>query len=188
MEKCGHLSCDTGNTNGDDHKGAAPLPIPATMLRSSCVRVWSRHAMMRERPVLFASLSPRRGSGGVHWHGDGVEHPPWARHDPMPRHVVPHLALSQNKSASVRAFLTLRQRRRLCPQRVGTRTLEHVMSSASTRRALPAGVARTCMSGDQAERRRRCLRALPYDRVMLRVSRVYAFVGRAMWHDFCPSL
>ena len=36
------------------------------------------------------------------------------------------------------------------------------MSSASTRRALPAIVARTCASGDQAERRRRCLCALPY--------------------------
>jgi len=70
--------------------------------------------MMRERTVLFSSLSPRRGSGGVRLglvgsHGDGVENPPWARHDPC--HDVwhpPHVALSQNKSASVRAFLTLR--------------------------------------------------------------------------------
>ena len=51
------------------------------------------------------------------------------------------------------------------------------MSSASTHRALHAVVARTLAYGDQAERMRRCLRALPYDLVILRVSRVYPLVG-----------
>ena len=64
--------------------------------------------MMRERTVLFSSLSPRRGSGGVRLglvgsHGDGVENPPWARHDPC--HDVWHpptwrsLRISQRASA-----------------------------------------------------------------------------------------